>query len=445
MPILGLTGTENYAAQRYKSVRRMIFYDLPNGAAPLTGLTSLLKEDRCHDPEFEWTEKRILQQRCEINGTDVIQTSAGGAVANGSNLTAGTRYRLLMDNDITNVRRGHLFKIDGLTKNGGGTYTLKGRITGGSTLGDNNDITATDTYVFFTPLVTLTAVYNTANVDNTEVLIIGSAFAQGATGSSKAPHTLPIFPQNYCQIMRTEFAVSRTALKTPVKFDKEGVYKDKSYEASIQHMIELEKSFLFGVKSKDAATDLPTYTTGGIIYHLEQWELGTPYGVTPSTLNTDDNKRIIDIGGVITDKDYDKYLERIFRVTMNQANEKLVLCGSGFLSVINQLYKSKGVLNTNLPMTDTYGMDVTSHRTPFGTIYYKSHPLFSQNAGMRFNALFLDTGNLVYRYVDDTDLYENRQANNADHRMDEWLTECGLECRFPETHMYMQNVLDYAP
>jgi hypothetical protein len=98
-------------------------------------------------------------------------------------------------------------------------------------------------------------------------------------------------------------------------------------------------------------------------------------------------------------------------------------------------------------MEDTYGMNVVQHLTPFGTIYYKTHPLFSQNATLRYNALFVDVQNLKYRYLSgrDTELLTKRQPNDADYRKDEWLTECGLELRFPESHMYLQNVRDYAP
>lgn len=104
------------------------------------------------------------------------------------------------------------------------------------------------------------------------------------------------------------------------------------------------------------------------------------------------------------------------------------------------------MLTSDLPMGDTYGMDVVKHVSPFGTIYYKTHPLYSQHPALRYNALFLDVHNLRYRYLigSDTELYDNRQANDADNRKDEWLTEAGLEVRYPEAHMYLKNVRDFA-
>jgi hypothetical protein len=43
----------------------------------------------------------------------------------------------------------------------------------------------------------------------------------------------------------------------------------------------------------------------------------------------------------------------------------------------------------------------------------------------------------------DTELLTQRQPNNADYREDEWLSESGLELEFPESNMYLQNVLDF--
>jgi hypothetical protein len=296
--------------------------------------------------------------------------------------------------------------------------------------------------------VPASTVLNTSANFSKEVLVIGSAFAEGSLDVSRNVYNTPVELMNYTQIFRTPFTITGTGLKTAARYDETGIYKDMAKEASVNNMIEIEKAMLFGTRTQSIASDIPTRTMGGILWHLQQWEAGTTYEVSAATADSDDNKRIItNSSGVLSEKLYDTYLERVFRVTNNTVNEKLVLCGSGFLNVINQLYKSKSSLDASLPLTDTYGMNVVKHLTPFGTVYYKTHPLFSQNSTMRFNALVLDVQNLVYRYLDgrDTELLKNRQPNDADYRKDEWLTEAGLEVRFPESHMYIQNVRDYAP
>lgn len=472
MAILGLINSEQFASQRFKSVRRKVFYDYPNGAAPLTGLTSMLKEEAASDPEFNWWEKRMQEQRTQTiahtggsgpfagSGAGVgnswgntLRTGGTGIDAGGAP-TVGDKISMKIV-DSSQFRIGHIIEVASLTQTGGATSRILFRVSAISALAANLlDLT------FIT--IPAAGFVNNGSVLNNglQVLVVGTAFAQGATGSSVSPYNLPVNPDNYCQIFRSEFSFTGTAIKTSAKFDDTGLYKDRSKEASVNHMIELEKGFLFGARSKvlDATnSNTPTYTTGSVLWFLEQWEKqnianGGVFdynpGVAAPTLDTDDLKRIIvNATGSLSEKQYDGYLERVFRFTSNKANEKLVLCGSGFLNVINQLYKSKGVLNGELPLTDTYGMDVVKHRCPFGTIYYKTHPLFSQHPVLRYNALILDVGNLVYRYVTDrdTDLLTNRQANNVDGRVDEWLSECGLEARYPESHMYIQNVLDFTP
>jgi hypothetical protein len=443
MAILGMLDTETFAAQRFKNIRRSVFYFYPNGAATLTGILSMISEETTNDPEFKWFEKRLSEQRTTTasanaagpfttTGTDTDLTTAGWTVAAGSNIRVRTAAAMT---DVFRV--GHVIKITNVPT----TTTaidIKGIIT---SFPASNKMEVR-------LLETVTNALNTTAANGLEVLVIGSSFAEGIVDISNAVYNLPVELGNYTQIFRTPFTITGTALKTSARFDETGVYRDMAKEHSVYNMIEIERAMMFGTKTLYTGGATPQRTTGGVIYWLQQWELGTVYGNTAATLDTDDNKRIIaNAAGTLTEKQYDGFTERLFRVTNNNVNEKLCMCGSGFLSVINQMYKSKSVLNSDLPLEGTYGMNVVKHLTPFGTIYYKTHPLFTQNPTLRFNALFLDVQNLKYRYVNgrDTELLTNREPNDADYRKDEWLTECGLELRFPESHMYLQNVRDYAP
>jgi hypothetical protein len=296
-------------------------------------------------------------------------------------------------------------------------------------------------------------------------LVIGSAFGQGIVDMSSEVFLPPVKVTNYTQIFRTPYSMTGTALKTPLLYDETGGYRDKAKKHSIQHMIEIEKAFLFGQRhlyvpagsaSPTTGAGLPVYTTGGILWYLGEYEKqysiyrggdGSTTGPAAITLDTDDEKRIIEnAAGTLTEKQYDGYLERAFRVTNNTSNEKLCLCGASFLQVMNQMYRAKTVLMSDLPLTDTYGMDVTRHRCPFGTIFYKTHPLFTQNPLLRHCALFLDVRNLKYRPMTgrDTELLKDREPNDADYIKHEYLTETGLEMWFPESALFIKNVQDWT-
>lgn len=454
MAILGLVNAESYATERFKSIRRQVFYFYPQGAAPLTGLLSLLKEESCDDPEFYWWEKRHEQLRttlANIASTIVIYTrdaatggtytqASGNVTVTAATSSAATHYGLKVT-DASVFRVHHVFKAK-VINSSAAEVEIQGVITEVDTA--NNRIT-------FRAIKGAVVDYDAANAGK-EILVIGSSYAEGSGNDSEGRNTIPKKLGNYTQIFRTPFDVTGTALKTSLIYDKNGPYADLAKENSVNHMVEMEFNFLFGQKLLYTGGTRPQRHTGGVIYFMEQYEAGTDYGVSASTTNDADGKRIIDFNdyttntNVLTDKRYDEQLRRLFRVTNNKSNEKLCLCGDGFLSVVNQLYKSQGVLNTSLPMTDTFGMDVVSHRTPFGKVHYRTHPLFSQNPGLQYNALFLDVNNLIYTYLDgrDTALLTERQANDEDIRVDEWLSECGLEVRFPESHMYLKNVTDWA-
>ncbi len=458
MPILGLTTAESFSADRFKNIRRTVFYFYPNGAAPLTGLISLLKEEVTNDPEYKWFEKRLVEQRtttAAISSTIAIYdtgiTVAGGVVtaatisAGDVTFTADTQYAIKTAASPENTFRiGHLIRTQ-LVDSAGNKQDVLGRVNA-----VNSAAASPANVIGFIATRTVSAAvdYDIASNIGAEILAIGSAFAEGAVDTSSAIYQQPINPYNLTQIFRAPFSITGTAVKTSLRYDETGPYKDQSKDASVNFMIECEKNFIFGERNLFNSGGQVVRTMGGILWYLRLWEGGTFYGNTAATADADDNKRIItNTGGTVSDKTYNGYLERLFRVTNNKTNEKLCLCGSGYLSVMNQMYMGRATLNVDLPMTDTYGMDVVKHRTPFGTVYYKTHPLFSQNALLRNNALFLDMNNLVYRYLDgrDVTLLKNRQPNDADYRKDEWLGEIGLEVRFPEANMYLQNVQDYIP
>ena len=159
-------------------------------------------------------------------------------------------------------------------------------------------------------------------------------------------------------------------------------------------------------------------------------------------MNTDDNKRIIDCGGTLAKQDYKTYMSRLFRKTNDKAYEKLCLCGGGHLETVNSLFEREVVKTVALLEPDRkVEFIVHSVSTLRGTVHYKTHPLFDEDPDLISAGLYLDMGNLMYRPLSDSDtvFLKGRQDNDRDSRRDEWISECGLECRFPESHMFIKN------
>jgi hypothetical protein len=421
-----------------------VFYNYPNGSAPLIALLSMLKEESTNDPEFQIFEKRLGEQR---TNTAMLNAAGPFGIAGGNTdqpspfSPAVNSFQRVCVLDTSSLRVGHIIQFTQLNTSGT-PVDVKGIITS----------IVDATHFEYRYLQAYTNLLNTTINNGIETLVIGNAAAEGQVGAALAPYQLPLNLKNYTQIFRTPFQFSGTVLKTGLRYDRTGPYKDKAKDATLQHAMEMEKGFIFGVQTLfvDPTSGLPTRTTGGIIWYLQQWEAGTVYGNTPAVNDSDDTKRIISnvtSNGSMNLATYNVYMERLFRVTSNKAQEKLVLCGSGFLARVNDMFTGKGILHINQEAKERFGWDIVSHLLPWGTVHYKTAPLFTQNATLRNCGLFLDVWNLIYRYMDgrDTTLLKMRQPNNADYREDEWLGEAGLELRFPESHMFIKNFLSVSP
>jgi hypothetical protein len=455
--ILGLMTAEQISAFRPKNVRRSVFYMYPNGAAPLVGLLSMMKDEVTNDPEFKWYEKRMVEQRTTlayISGTnpfyatvDSTFTTWTAAVAD-ITMAQGTQYGIkVAASGTAQFRVGHLIKFLAIDVNAA-NVEVQGRITYVDSA--NNRLGFICTKAPSTDVD-----YDGASSGN-EVLVIGAVQGEGAqsVSSSDALSTLevyntPIQPGNFCQIQTSNWQITGTAGKTSAWFDTRGVDPDMAKEASVNYSRYMEYTFIFGEKYERVVTakNVERYT-GGILYFLRLWEAGSTYGNTAATVDTDDTKRIIENStGVLSAKTYNKYLERVFRFNRNKNNEVLCLCGNGFLQTLAEMYAGKQTFTAQMPSKDNFGMQVVGHMTSFGQVWYKTHKLFNLNSTLRFNGLFTDISCLKYRYLNgrDTVLRKDIGPKGADYVEDGWLSESGLEVDSPESHLYLKNVQDFSP
>lgn len=456
--ILGLVTGQTFSTNEYhkRNARRRVFHDNPTGAAPLTGLLSLMETEHVDAADdFGWWEKRFDEPNslCENGTTGAVHKIADGTTHAGDTFAfdydatdnTSSPYSQVVVNvvDAAKFRERHVVMLLNVPLEAGGTTTVKAVVTA---------VDYTNNKLSLRVLEDSATLTNEADEwDAVDVYVIGNANQEGAT-SSTGTFRKPIKPTNNTQIFRNAFSFTRTALKLPAEFDSTGIYKEKAKDNAVDHMVEMEKAFIWGTKGVqyievDGET-LPERTTGGVIYFLQQWEAANSIyrggtGAAAVTAVTDDNKRIISsTSGTITWKNWLGYLERAFRVTNNKSFEKLFLCGNGMLAAVNEALEQRVVKNATITAQSVYGMNIVTWETPFGTVHFKTHPLFNRNAVWRNSGLLLDVQNLRYRPLNDSDtvLLKNRQANDADRRKDEWLTECGLELRFPESHMYFENV-----
>ena len=458
--ILGLMTTEQLQAKYSLNARRRVFYQMPNGAAPLTGLLSLMDTEEIDKAQdFGWHEDRMLEHEyrtAQANSAGPFTDTSGASGAVGTDLTAagwtqaaGTTIRVELV-AVADIQVRDQLQFRNIPGTSSSLKNFQGVVTAVWSAHNTIDVQLIEA---------ATNALNTTAANAMTIIMVGNAVAE-ADRSKSGFNSWPIQPTNHTQIFRHAFDFSRTALKAGLNFDKSGPYKHKAKKNSLKHMKALEYAMLFGTKSinntvtTDDSLDSTRRTMGGIMWYLKQWELGNianggafdyrPAGadVSGSAWATTDEKRIIDVNGTMTVEQFHAIIERPFRFISDTTSELLFLCGSGFLMAFQDMCKRESIAVVKLNTSETYGMHVTAWETIYGTIYFKSHPLFNQTATFRNSAFLLDIGNLAFRPLADSDttLLKNRQNNDFDGRKDEWLTEAGLEVAFPESFMFFDRV-----
>ncbi len=462
---LGLTSSETLNDYWSRNTRRRVAYDFPQGTAPLTALLSLLEPEFTPIQEFGWNEERWTQIKTLTStsgqpSSGVVFYGAGTTTTSGAptTITVGLALRAYVD-DASNfqVDDSIVFWKLSLTT---GTGNLAGRITG-------TNVTGADYIEFEVTAVVSSTVLNSSDAnEGISVFLMGSAFAEGSrsrTGRNK----FPVEIKNFTQIHKNAFELTRNALKQPLIYNKSGQYEKALKDNGIDHLCGLEMSALFGKRRSTTATDPDTgelvkrYFSGGLLWFLEQWEIGNvtnggafdyrPGGAnliaeTDWELYTD--KRIIKLAGATLSGDqFDELTSRAFEKTNNTSWDKLVLCGQGFFNKVAARYEKK-ITWTSMRDNGFKGFDfkLAEFSSNAGAMYMKTHPLF-RDAVWRNSAFIIDLGFLKWRPItdSDTDVYQGIQANDADKRKDQYLTDGGPEFWFPEAHMFIQDLGGILP
>lgn len=446
--------TDQTTSNRSLKSRRKIFWQYPSGATPLMGLLSYLPSIDTDKVEYGQFERRFPTQKTTATATagrPLLTLGDGSSAGAPVTIVANQEYIILVA-DIREFKATHVVELRALALTSG-TADIRGTVT------DVTPNTGNTGYIKFRPYsAPSSTVLNTTTQNNgASVAIIGTANQEGGRSGNGITVT-PIEPTNYTQIFKAAFAISRTALKGGVTYDKSGPYRSLRFENGLRYMMEMEKAFIFGEKhtvnviDPDTGESMPETKTGGVIYHLRQWEAADSIyrggtGAAAITANSDDDKRIIDVSGTLSRVDLDTYIDRAFFKTSDKAYEKLVLCGGKFLNVVNKLYERQVQKNVMLEEKSTNAKFIVhSLSTLRGDIHFKVHPMFDNDSDLRGNALILDLGNLMYRPLTDSDtqFLKGRQETDRDGRKDEWIGEAGLQCLFPESHMYIKGVTGAA-
>jgi hypothetical protein len=348
-------------------------------AAPFTTFLMQLKKVRTTDPKFISPEDALEPRFDAIN--------AGAGYASGITSLVVDNGAYFAEHDLVLVTRtGELMRVTGVSTN---TLTVVRGV--GSTAA--------------------------ALVDNDELLLAGSAQPEGDT-SKPARSSNPTSVTGYTQIFRRPWELTGTALAsendtTPHDWDHQAA------KVGIEHKRDLERAFLFGRASENTSGSQARRTTDGILNRI----------ITNST----------DAGGTFTETEFNTAMRQGFRYG---GRRKVLMASPLVASVLNTYASGKVQVSQS---EKSYGVDVTTFTSPFGAVRLVVN---WELEGAKYGgyAVGIDFDNVAYRYLAnskenrDSKVRTNIQANDADTRKDEWLTEAGLDASLESTHFVITGV-----
>lgn len=418
MAIQGLIGTGDlgsnapvgsYSEERPLNWRQGILMRYPNGHAPLTALSAVMKKKVTDDPQFHWWEREVSNVRLELDADLPLNTDPATLTLVSDPFGFGGGLQVKVGDLLWVEESGEILYVSTVTSQ---TSIQVTRDWGGA-LGSK-------------PLVD----YDGADV-NPYLLVIGSVFEEGASTPESIRYR-PTKHYNYTQIFRDSLKATRTAMQTRLRTVDE--VRDAKQQALLYHSIRMEYAWIHGVRYEDVSGiggGQPIRSTGGILSFI------------PSA------NKIDEAGTALKMERFEELMLECFRFG---SQEKMGFVGNRAIMAFVQMARRNASIEIT-PVQREFGMDIRRFFTPYGTIVLKTHPLFNQVTsqivggdtfyGMDSWAMILDMADLSYRPLrnSDTQYLPDRQDNGVDGLTSEYLTESGLEIHHGKHHMLLKGLV----
>jgi len=350
MSFVGMFNTSNFTTDlAKKSFAGMITRLMPNGTAPLFGLTSMLSSETAVAVEHGYFSKTMLFPELKIN--DAANIAAGVGV--------------LTVDSTTNVLPGMVMRV-----NRTGENVLINQVL-------------SSTQVQVTRGVGVTAA---AQINNDDYLYqVGNAFEEGSDRPT-ALNITPVRITNYTQIFRNTWALTDTARATQVIAGETNVAESKQ-DCAAFHAADIEKALFFGQKSQGTRNGKPFRTMDGLISIVEQYTAQDNVHTAAATTNYTQLEDMLDpVFNQATDP--------------KVANERLLFVGGSAKRVLNNI----GRLNGTYQLVDgqtSYGLQFSTFKTARGTFRTIEHPLLNTNTEWAKMAVGVDLSTFNVAYLGD--------------------------------------------
>ncbi len=431
---LGMIGNGDWADnQRPKDYRQLILHEFPNGDAPITAITSMMKNEKTTSAEFNWWTKRLPSQSGAVSGIYIDAGLSTAYVYATHQSTFGVSgkvvYAKVAEALAKEIVPGHqvvlrdddVFDVDVVGEVVGVNYNGSSSYIAVELLEDDDNSASSSSY-------------NLSTVDR--LIVVGNINAEGGMIPRGLAYT-PVQYTNYTQIFRTAMEIARTARREKLRTGDQFV--ELKREALERHSIELEKALIWSVRSETIGSNgKPKRTFDGMLSFIRRNATSTSLTAQSSIndfrLNTNYSGQSWLDGG---EHWFDSMLEYLGTYA---PNEVIGLCGSGALTGIARLAKVNGNIQLQPGPNKTYGMSFTTWVNPHITVHLKKHPLMARESSTKYSMLLFSPKNIVMRVLENTKFLKNRQAPGIDGEVHEFLTEIGPEFHFPDQFQWLNGI-----
>ena len=299
---------------------------MPNGTAPLFGLTSLLKDETASNIEHGYFSKTMIFP---------FVTSSAAALAADTSITVAAYDNIVPGDLLMNERTSEIVLVTALTS---ATVLAVTRAVG----------------------TVAAAAVNAGDVWRT----VGNAFEEG----SVRPSAVAIIAARYVnntQIFRNSWAVTKTAAAIP-QIAGSGYVSESKQDCAALHAMAIEKALFFGQKFMGTRNGQPFHTMEGIV----------------ARVNAAASGNVTTLGATTNWTQFEAALDKMLETVTDPkgGNIRTMFVGGTARRVIHNIAR----LNSTYQITTNetgWGLQIDTIRTPRGTFEMIEHPLFNAYGG----------------------------------------------------------------
>jgi hypothetical protein len=353
--MVGIFNTGNFTQDlAKKSFASMITRLMPNGSAPLFGMSSMIQSETAVQVEHGFFSKTMIFPEGSIN-------FGAGYAAGATSFTLDTTVNLLP---------GMIMRVE--------------------RTGENIIINTVPTATALTVTRQVGTVAAAALLDDDMLYQVGNAFEEASVRPA-ANNIVPVRITNLTQIFRNTWAISGSAKATSV-IAGDSTDAENRQDCASFHAADIEKMIFFGQKSQGTRNGQPFRTADGLINMIESpANYPASYGGVVNSFTA---------GATTNWSQLLAYLDPVFDQTTDPkgSSERVLFVGGSAKLVINEIGRLNGTYQLIDGMTN-FGLAFSTLTTPRGKFRIIEHPLFNTNVVWSKMAVVVDLPTFRLAYL----------------------------------------------